>query len=162
MSIILHPVYFSMYLNLALFATAYLTYSNRHTLGIGLKVFASLLILVFIIFILLLLTRIGMITLMLMTIIVALWFVFNSKYYLKGIAGLLLFGLLFLFLFHELPYTSKRLKTLHNELFLEGSAKKTGRLLLWNASWQLIKKYPIAGVTFFTFFNSFLLFHNKD
>lgn len=146
LSIILHPVYFSIYLNLAIFATAYITYTKWETLSIALRVFASLLMLIFIIFIFLLLARIGMITLMLMILIVTLRFVFHSKHYLKGIASMVLFGGLFLFLFNEVPNTFNRLKTIHHELFLEGSAKKTGRLLLWNASWQVIKKYPIAGV----------------
>lgn len=171
LSIILHPSYFAMYLNLALGIIMYFWFLNDQHYKVMNNLLLISLATVFIVFIFLLASKSGLVTLSFFFLAFLFFLARKKKKYKEGVV-LVLIGLsTFLLLFKLAPEFKNRLKNLKYAITSKNIDKTTKessaeRILIWGASSKiildnvlfgvgtgdvkdaLIKKYEEEGITF--------------
>ena len=148
LSYIIHPSYLSSYFVIAIFIILYDLYSKR------LKLFKNQLSYLFLagwlfVFNILILSKIGIITSVLIIIIFLLFRIINYKKYIEGLIIFLGISGVLIFSYQNSPYVKQRMY----EMFVgvnstnadyENSSSSI-RIKIWNESMELVKEKPLIG-----------------
>jgi O-antigen ligase len=147
-SFLIHPSYLSLYFNVCIgWLLLNLVNKNKFLLS---KSFSIGLILFFTAVIILLSSKMGLITMLLLYIGFAVWFIASRKKYLAGIAGLMLIIVFIFSMFRFVPEIHDRvvnaLSALSSAKTDQAEGESTAvRLLVWKASNQVIAENFITG-----------------
>lgn len=147
-SVWIHPSYFSLYIGLAL-VLAYKLYRDQVYLKNRILVFGLLIFLSGIT--VLLSSKMGLAVYVLLVLIFLIYQIVSRKKYALGIGGLLLAVVLVFIIIQKVPAVGARVKQLFtvvnaNQIDRSNSESSAVRLLIWEASREVLKEHYLLGV----------------
>lgn len=149
-SILMHPSYLSMYLNVSI-AWLLINITSNQSLGKSIPILFSIFIIAFLSFIIILLSsKAGIITLLLIYIVFLFYNVFYKKRNIIGVIGVILLLLSVSLVFRFAPKVTGRvyelIEAVKNENNNQTIESSSVRLLIWNVANSLISKNFLFGV----------------
>jgi O-antigen ligase len=152
LSVLLHPGYFSMYLNFAIAILLYYIYTYRKALNLYKKVSIIVITLWFFIFIVLLSSKAGIISSAILFFCSVVYFFFYNRKTFSSIILLIIFAAVFFLSFMVFPRSYGRMKHAQNVIrYSENISNNTNdgtaeRLLIWKSSLKIAKENFFTGL----------------
>jgi len=151
LSYILHPSYFSLYINFTIGIIFWQIFNKRDHLSSTVYIIYLILFPFFVLFIILLESKAGLIGLVALLMIIAFYIAKYQGNIKRALIFLLASGLFIFIIFQMIPNSTQRINSVVESVSEENSTAAnhsvaSTRLYLWEAAWDLVQKNPIFGV----------------